>query len=100
MEWAAALPEPLRALLSLAAILLVIVPVCMSFGSLLGAVFARHQRSQRAAAFGGTLAATALAPFVLLAATEAPAIFLPLLLCGLALPGATCWWLNRWAGKA
>lgn len=100
MEWAAALPEPVRALLSLVAILLVIVPVCMSFGSLLGAVFARHGRRQRAVAFGGTLAATSLAPFVLLAATEAPSIFVPLLLCGLALPGATCWWLGRWAGKA
>lgn len=99
MELAASLPEPLRALLSFAAVLLIIVPLCIAFGGLLGAVFARHRRYERAVAFGGTLAATTIAPFVLLGATHAPAAFVPLLLLGLGLPSLTCWWLNRWAAR-
>lgn len=96
MEFAAGLPEPLRALLSLVAILLVVVPLCMAFGTLLGALFARHRRYECALAFGGTLAATAVAPFLLLASTQATGAFVPLLLGGLALPGATLWGLKRW----
>lgn len=99
MELAAALPEPLRALLALVAILLLIVPVCMAFGSLLGALFAHQQRYQRSVAFGGTLLATAAAPFVLLAASDAASAFVPLLLCGIALPGLAYWILARWASR-
>ena len=99
VAFAAGLPEPLRALLSLIAILLVIVPLCMTFGSLLGAIFARYRRYERALAFGGTLAATVVAPFLLLAATQSSGAFIPLLLGGLALPSVACWWLNRWAAK-
>lgn len=99
MELIAGLPEPLRAVFALLAILLVIVPVCMTFGSLLGALFTRHQRYERAAAFAGTLLATAIAPFLLLVATHGAGGFLPLLLAGLALPGASCWWLSRWAAR-
>ena len=99
MSFAAGLPEPVRALLSLIAILLVIVPLCMAFGSLLGAVFARHRRYESAIAFGGTLVATVVATFLLLAATQSSGAFIPLLFGGLALPGAACWWLNRWAAK-
>lgn len=95
----AGLPEPLRALLALIAVLLLIVPVCMTFGGLLGALFTRHRRYERAVAFCGTLVATAVAPFLLLAATYGAASFLPLLLAGFSLPGATCWWLSRWAGR-
>ncbi|HMV53948.1 MAG TPA: hypothetical protein PLX20_12700 [Rhodocyclaceae bacterium] len=99
MDFAAALPEPLRALLSFAAVLLIIVPLCIAFGGLLGALLARHRRYERAVAFGGTLAATAIAPFVLLGATHLPAAFVPLLLAGLGLPGLAYWWLDRWASR-
>lgn len=99
MDFAATLPEPLRALLSFAAVLLIIVPLCIAFGGLLGALLVRHRRYERAVAFGGTLAATSIAPFVLLGATHAPAAFVPLLLVGLGLPGLTFWWINRWAAR-
>lgn len=97
MELATGLPEPVRALLALIAILLIIVPVCMAFGSLLGALFARRQRYPRSIAFGGTLAATVAAPLVLLAASRSPGAFVPLLISGLALPGIAYWLLSRWA---
>lgn len=99
MELAAGLPEALRALLALIAVLLLIVPVCMTFGGLLGALFTRHRRYERAVAFGGTFVATAVAPFLLLAATQSAASFLPLLLASFTLPGVACWWLSRWAGR-
>ena len=97
MELAAGLPEPLRALLALFAIVLIIAPVCMAFGGLLGALFARRQRAPRSIAFGGTLGATVAAPFVLLAASRSADAFVALLICGLALPGITYWVLSRWA---
>jgi hypothetical protein len=99
VEFAAGLPEPLRALLSLVAILLIVVPLCIAFGTLLGAVFARHRRYECALAFGGTLAATAVAPFLLLAATQTAGAFVPLLLGGLVLPGAALWGLKRWTAS-
>lgn len=99
MELATGLPEPLRALLALSAILLIVVPVCMAFGGLLGALFSRRQRYPRSIAFGGTLAATIVAPFVLLAATRSPVAFIPLLVCGVALPGIAYWVLSRWATR-
>jgi len=99
VDLAASLPEPLRALLSFVAVLLIIVPLCIAFGGLLGALLAHHRRYERAVAFGGTLAATSVAPFVLLGATQVPAAFVPLLFVGLGLPGLTYWWLNRWAAR-
>lgn len=97
MELVAALPEPVRAVLALFAILLLIVPLCMAFGRLLGALFTRRRRNRHALAFAGTLAATAGAPFLLLAATQQGDGFLPLLLAGLALPSTANWWLSAWA---
>lgn len=97
MELATGLPEPVRALLSLVAILLIAVPAYMAFGSLLGALFIRRQRYPRSIAFGGTMAATVAAPFVPLAATRSPGAFVPPRICGLALPGIAYWLLSRWA---
>jgi len=96
MGLAAGLADPLRALLALMVILLIILPVCMAFGSLLGALFAHRQRYSRSIVFGGTLVATAAAPFVLLAAGRSGGAFVPLLICGVALPGAAYWALSRW----
>ena len=96
VELAASLPEPLRVLLSVVALLGIILPLCIAFGGLLGALLVRRRRHEHAVVFAGTLVATFIAPFVLLGATRAGGwAFGPLLVLGIGLPGVACWWLGR-----
>lgn len=93
------LPDALLALLRVAAILLLVLPLCMSFGTLLGALFAHRHRVESGVAFGATLVASALAPLLLLVASQQGGAWWALLPLGLALPGATHWLGARWAAR-